>query len=52
MKVVYSIAEWLDIALDNIPVYENGRWHRHGDWGCRLNLGKFWINKYNKENHV
>jgi len=26
----------LDVALDRIPAYEDGRWYGYGDWGCRL----------------
>lgn len=24
--------------LDNIPRYEEGRWWRHGTWGCKWGL--------------
>jgi hypothetical protein len=34
---------WLaDVALDNVPCYEDGRWYRYGDWGCRLRLARLW----------
>lgn len=29
-------------VLDRIPAYEDGRWYRHGAWGCRLGLSKPW----------
>lgn len=35
-------AVWLlDELLDRIP-YWNGRPRRHGGWGCRLGLSRFW----------
>lgn len=34
---------WLaDEVLDRVPAYEDGRWYRHGQWGCRLGLHRFW----------
>jgi hypothetical protein len=30
------LLERLDVALDAVPAYEDGRWLRYGDWGCRL----------------
>lgn len=37
------LAVWiLDESLDLIPAYEQGRWYRYGQWGCRLHLWKFW----------
>lgn len=30
------LLERLDVALDAIPTYEDGRWLRYGDWGCQL----------------
>jgi hypothetical protein len=32
----------LDELLDRIPSYEDGRWYRYGDWGCRLRLDRIW----------
>lgn len=31
-----------DTALDHLPAYEDGRWYRYGDWGCRLRLHRVW----------
>lgn len=34
---------WLaDEALDRVPAYEDGTWYRHGCWGCRLGLSRWW----------
>jgi hypothetical protein len=34
---------WLaDELLDRVPAYEDGRWYRRGDWGCRLGLHRWW----------
>lgn len=43
VKVLRRIVEWLDETLDKIPEYRDGRWYRYGDWGCRLGLGKLWV---------
>lgn len=41
-----KLARWavwlLDEALDSVPLYEDGRWYRYGQWGCRLRLWRFW----------
>ena len=36
------LALWLDELLDAIPGYWDGRWHRHGQWGCTLRLSRYW----------
>lgn len=36
------LAWLLDEGLDRIPTYEERRWFRHGGWGCRLRLHRFW----------
>jgi hypothetical protein len=46
MKLLRRLVEQLDVLLDKIPAYEDGRWYRYGDWGCRLQLGKFWMDEY------
>jgi hypothetical protein len=28
-------AERLHVIFDAVPVYEDERWYRYGDWGCR-----------------
>ena len=42
MKIVCVFLEWLDGRLDAIPDYEEGRWYRHGGWGCRLRMSRLW----------
>jgi hypothetical protein len=37
-----TLIERLDTLLDAIPIYEDGRWWRYGDWGCRLQLHRLW----------
>lgn len=32
----------LDEVLDRVPRYEDGKWHRYGDWGCQMRLHRFW----------
>ena len=32
------VTERLCRILDAIPRYCEGRWYRHGDWGCQLGL--------------
>ena len=40
---VSKTAVWLfDELLDQIPGYWDGRWHRYGQWGCALGLGRYW----------
>ena len=39
---VRTLIERLDTLLDAIPIYEDGRWWRYGDWGCRLQLHRLW----------
>lgn len=40
------VLEQLDTALDAIPAYEDGRWYRYGDWGCRIgNRFRQWKNE-------
>jgi hypothetical protein len=35
MKILRFAAKVLDGLLDAGTGYEDERWHRHGDWGCR-----------------
>lgn len=39
---VASAAEWVCGVLDAIPAYEEGRWWRYGDWGCRMRISRIW----------
>jgi hypothetical protein len=45
VKAVRWLICLLDEALDQIPAYEDGRWFRHGQWGCQLRLSRFWLPK-------
>lgn len=42
MNLLRNLVWLLDEALDRIPAYEDGRWYRYGDWGCRYQLARFW----------
>ena len=35
----------LDEALDRVPRREEGRWYRFGDWGCQLQLARYWASE-------
>jgi len=37
-RLIVSGLSSLCHLLDCIPTYEDGRVHRYGDWGCRLQL--------------
>jgi hypothetical protein len=36
LRQLDRMLEWLDGRLDTVPSYEEGRWYRYGDWGCKL----------------
>lgn len=40
--LVKTLAWLLDEALDHLPAYEDGKWLRYGDWGCRIGLSRYW----------
>lgn len=42
MRTVRWLAELADWLLDCVPSREDGRWYRHGNWGCRLRLHRIW----------
>lgn len=42
MKYLAWLVMWLDAGLDHVPGWWEGRPHRYGQWGCILNLGRFW----------
>lgn len=35
---LFVMADDLDRLLDRLPYHERGRWHRHGQWGCRIGV--------------
>lgn len=37
-----NAAERLCAFLDKIPHYQDGRWYRYGDWGCRMRISRIW----------
>ena len=49
MKRVRMLIEWVDGRLDAIPSYEEGRWYRHGGYGCRMRLSRLWYSKKDDE---
>jgi hypothetical protein len=42
LKFRAEIVWLLDEALDQLPAYQDGKWYRYGQWGCRLQLARYW----------
>lgn len=37
--------------LDAVPTWEDGRWYRYGDWGCRVGLSA-WADRLDRRWHT
>ena len=38
-----SVVGDIDHLLDSIPSYEDGKWRRYGEWGCKMQLlARYW----------
>jgi hypothetical protein len=42
LKLRAELAWLANEALDQLPAWQEGSWHRHGQWGCRLGLHRYW----------
>jgi hypothetical protein len=41
-RLIGNASVYLCAALDAIPCREDGRWYRHGQWGCRWGFSRLW----------